>query len=47
LYNEWKSGALLGMKREQAFFVPCDRSTMTQNDFDNGRPICLIGVAAR
>ena len=24
----------------------CDRSTMTQNDLDNGRLICLIGVAA-
>ena len=23
----------------------CDRTTMTQNDFDNGRMICLIGVA--
>lgn len=46
LYNEWKSGALLGTKPEQAFFVRCDRSTMTQNDLDNGRLICLIGVAA-
>jgi phage tail-like protein len=34
------------MKPEQAFFVRCDRKTMTQNDFDNGRLICLIGVAA-
>ena len=24
----------------------CDRSTMTQNDLDNGRLICLIGVAS-
>ena len=23
----------------------CDRTTMTQNDLDNGRMICLIGVA--
>ena len=30
---------------KQAFFVRCDRSTMTQNDLDNGRLICLIGVA--
>ena len=28
-----------------AFFVRCDRSTMTQDDLDNGRLICLIGVA--
>ena len=35
-----------GDKPEEAFFVRCDRSTMTQNDLDNGRLICLIGVAA-
>ena len=23
----------------------CDRTTMTQNDRDNGRMICLVGVA--
>jgi hypothetical protein len=45
LLNEWQAGALLGDKPEQAFFVKCDRSTMTQNDLDNGRLICLIGVA--
>jgi uncharacterized protein len=45
LYNEWVNGALLGEKPEQAFFVRCDRSTMTQNDLDNGRLVCLIGVA--
>ena len=45
LYNEWISGRLLGATQEEAFFVRCDRSTMTQNDLDNGRLICLIGVA--
>jgi phage tail sheath protein FI len=45
LYNEWRMGGLLGDKPEQAYFVRCDRSTMTQNDLDNGRLICLIGVA--
>ncbi|WP_454454979.1 phage tail sheath family protein [Thauera phenylacetica] len=45
LYNEWRNGALLGTKTEEAFFVRCDRSTMTQNDLDNGRLVCLIGVA--
>jgi hypothetical protein len=45
LYNEWKNGALLGTTVEEAFFVRCDRSTMTQNDLDNGRLVCLIGVA--
>lgn len=46
LYNEWRNGALLGAKAEEAYFVRCDRSTMTQNDLDNGRLVCLIGVAA-
>jgi phage tail sheath protein FI len=45
LYNEWRSGALLGTKPQDAFFVKCDRTTMTQDDIDNGRLICLIGVA--
>ena len=46
LLNEWQMGALLGDKPEKAYFVKCDRSTMTQNDLDNGRLVCLIGVAA-
>ena len=37
LIDEWHNGALLGDKPEEAFFVRCDRSTMTQNDLDNGR----------
>ncbi len=45
LYNEWKMGGLMGEKPEQAYFVRCDLSTMTQNDLDNGRLVCLIGVA--
>jgi hypothetical protein len=45
LYNEWKEGSLLGESAAQAYFVRCDRTTMTQNDLDNGRMICLIGVA--
>jgi phage tail sheath protein FI len=45
LVSEWKSGALLGRDPKEAFFVRCDRSTMTQNDLDNGRLVCLIGVA--
>ena len=46
LLNEWQNGALLGDKPEKAYFVKCDRSTMSQNDLDNGRLVCLIGVAA-
>jgi len=46
LLNEFQNGALLGDKPEKAYFVRCDRTTMTQNDLDNGRLVCLIGVAA-
>ena len=45
LYNEWSNGHLFGAKPEAAYFVRCDRSTMTRNDLDNGRLVCLIGVA--
>jgi phage tail sheath protein FI len=45
LLNEFQSGALLGDKPEKAYFVKCDRSTMTQNDLDNGRLVCLVGIA--
>jgi hypothetical protein len=44
LYNEWVNGHLLGSSKT-AYFVRCDRSTMTQNDLDNGRLVCEIGVA--
>ncbi len=46
LLNEWKMGGLMGNKPELAYFVRCDMTTMTQNDIDNGRLVCLIGVAA-
>jgi phage tail sheath protein FI len=45
LSNEWQRGALLGRRPEEAFFVRCDRTTMTPADIDSGRLICLIGVA--
>jgi uncharacterized protein len=45
LFNEWRNNNLMGGKPSEAFFVRCDRSTMTQNDIDNGRLVCLIGVA--
>lgn len=45
LYNLWRDGGLLGAKVEEAFFVRCDHSTMTQADLDAGRLVCLIGVA--
>ena len=45
LTRVWKDGALIGTTPEEAFFVKCDRTTMTQDDIDNGRLIVLIGVA--
>ncbi len=45
LFNEWKNGRLLGSKPSAAYFVRCDRTTMSQNDLDNGRLICEVGVA--
>lgn len=45
LYNEWVSGALLGANPDEAYFVRCDRTTMTQSNLDNGQLICLIGVS--
>jgi phage tail sheath protein FI len=45
LIGVWRSGALAGATPEEAFFVKCDRTTMTQDDIDNGRLICVIGVA--
>lgn len=41
----WRNGGLEGTKREEAYFVKCDRTTMTQTDIDSGRLICLVGVA--
>jgi Bacteriophage tail sheath protein len=41
----WRDGALQGAKPEQAYFVKVDRTTMTQDDIDNGRLIMIIGVA--
>jgi len=45
LTTVWRNGALEGTKPEEAFFVKCDDTTMTQDDIDNGRLIVVIGVA--
>lgn len=46
LYARWQHGAFAGANPDEAFFVRCDGSTMTQADIDAGRLQCLIGVAA-
>ena len=45
LTTVWQTGALAGTTQDQAFFVRCDRTTMSQDDLDNGRLICIIGLA--
>lgn len=45
LASTWRSGALAGTSPSEAFFVDIGRSTMTQDDIDNGRLICVIGAA--
>lgn len=41
----WRDGALQGSTPEEAFFVKCDRTTMTQDDIDAGKLIMEIGIA--
>jgi phage tail sheath protein FI len=41
----WRTGALAGTTPDEAFFVACDRTTMTEEDLENGRLVCVVGVA--
>ena len=45
LRTQWRLGALFGRTEEEAFFIRCDRTTMTQGDILNRRLICEIGIA--
>jgi phage tail sheath protein FI len=45
LTTVWRDGALMGRTREEAFFVKCDRTTMTEQEIETGRIIIVIGVA--
>jgi phage tail sheath protein FI len=45
LRTQWRLGALFGATEEEAFFVRVDRSTMTDDDINNGRLIVVIGIA--
>ena len=45
LATVWRQGALQGTTAQEAYFVRCDLSTMTQDDIDNGRVVCIVGVA--
>jgi phage tail sheath protein FI len=41
----WIDNMLQGRTKEEAFYVKCDYTTMTQADIDTGRLICEIGIA--
>jgi hypothetical protein len=45
LTSLWQQGALRGAQPAEAFAVRCDRTTMTQNDLDHGRVVCLVEFA--
>mgnify|MGYP001324538280 CR=1 FL=1 len=45
LTRVWRDGALMGSSPDEAFFINIGRETMTQDDIDNGRLICIIGIA--
>ena len=45
LEGVWRSGALAGATTADAFFVNIGTNTMTQDDIDNGRLVCVIGEA--
>jgi phage tail sheath protein FI len=45
LTGVWRDGALMGSKPEEAYFVVCDRNTMSDDDVLNGRLVMEIGIA--
>lgn len=45
LEGVWKTGALAGGGPGDSYFVDIGTNTMTKDDIDNGRLICVIGVA--
>ena len=44
LFTQWREGALVGRRPEDAYFVVCDETTMSEDDIQNGRLICEVGV---
>ena len=45
LTRQWLQGSLQGTKKDEAYFVVCNTTTMTQNDIDNGRLVAVVGIA--
>lgn len=45
LFDLFRRGAFAGRAQDEAFFVRCDRTTMTQGDIDSGLATVLVGFA--
>lgn len=45
LVMRWVKDAIKGRTVQEAFFIRCDRTTMTQSDIGNGFLICEVGMA--
>ncbi|HIW33024.1 MAG TPA: phage tail sheath subtilisin-like domain-containing protein, partial [Candidatus Paenibacillus intestinavium] len=45
LTRVWRGGALQGSSPSEAFYIDISANTMSQDDIDNGRLICVIGIA--
>ncbi|WP_336364712.1 phage tail sheath family protein [Halalkalicoccus salilacus] len=45
LTTTWRDGALMGTTPEEAFYVRCDRTTMTDDDIAQGKLIVEVGIA--
>jgi phage tail sheath protein FI len=45
LNQEWRKGAITGSTPSEAYFVKCDKTTMSKNDISRGLLICTIGVS--
>ncbi|OIJ85376.1 hypothetical protein BIV25_44205 [Streptomyces sp. MUSC 14] len=45
LTDQWRQGALMGRKPDEAFYVICDNTNNTPKTMDEGKVICDIGVA--
>ena len=45
LTTQWRLGAFQGGEADEAYFVKCDRTTMTQGDIDAGTVIVVVGFA--
>ena len=41
----WEDGVLTGAQVSEAFFIRCNRTTMTEDDVRNGRVVVQIGLA--